>query len=89
MAFCRWSDMDFHCELYCYEDSRGGFTTHVAAVRLNGQDQKTPIGLPYDGETFHDTDIQAFRARIAHLIETGYRAPDGLLDEIDKEMKAI
>ena len=30
MAYCRFSDDDFRCDVYCYE-SEGGFEIHVAA----------------------------------------------------------
>jgi len=33
MSYCRWSSDDFQCDVYVYEDCRGGFTTHVAGVR--------------------------------------------------------
>lgn len=35
MSFCRWSSMDFTCDLYCYESSEG-FVTHVASSRVIG-----------------------------------------------------
>ena len=30
MSYCRWSSDDFQCDVYCYEDCSGGWTTHVA-----------------------------------------------------------
>ncbi len=33
MSYCRWSTDDFQCDLYCYEDVSGGYTTHVAGRR--------------------------------------------------------
>ena len=33
MSYCRWSTDNFKCDLYCYEDVNGGFTTHVASNR--------------------------------------------------------
>lgn len=33
MSFCRWSSDGFQCDVYCYEDVGGGFTTHIAARR--------------------------------------------------------
>jgi len=33
MSYCRWSSDDFQCDVYVYEDCRGGFTTHVAGSR--------------------------------------------------------
>lgn len=35
MSFCRWSSMNYGCDLYCYE-SLDGFVTHVADVRVVG-----------------------------------------------------
>ncbi len=34
MSYCRWSSDNTNCDLYCYEDCSGGFTTHVAGFRL-------------------------------------------------------
>ena len=34
MSFCRWSSDNWACDLYCYEDVSGGFTTHVAGSRI-------------------------------------------------------
>lgn len=36
MSYCRWSSDDFSCDLYCYEDVSGGWTTHVAGNRVVG-----------------------------------------------------
>ena len=33
MSYCRWSSDSFRCDLYCYEDVHGGWTTHVAGRR--------------------------------------------------------
>lgn len=33
MAYCRWSSMNWQCDVYTYEDVGGGWTTHVAARR--------------------------------------------------------
>ena len=33
MSYCRFSSDDYQCDVYCYEDSSGGFTTHVAGNR--------------------------------------------------------
>jgi hypothetical protein len=42
LSYCRWSSDDFQCDLYCYEDCAGGFTTHVAANRPVGDIPRTP-----------------------------------------------
>src|SRR5262249_18121889 len=33
MSYCRWSSMNWTCDLYCYADIAGGWTTHVAPRR--------------------------------------------------------
>jgi hypothetical protein len=38
MSYCRWSSDDWRCDLYCYEDVSGGWTTHVAG--------RKPIDVP-------------------------------------------
>lgn len=36
MSYCRWSSMNFRCDVYVYEDVSGGWTTHVAGMRRKG-----------------------------------------------------
>jgi len=33
MSYCRWSSMNWTCDLYCYADISGGWTTHIAPRR--------------------------------------------------------
>lgn len=33
MSYCRWSSMNWMCDVYVYEDVGGGWTTHVAGQR--------------------------------------------------------
>jgi hypothetical protein len=33
MSYCRWSSMNWMCDVYVYEDCGGGWTTHVAGNR--------------------------------------------------------
>lgn len=45
MSYCRWSSMNWRCDVYVYEDCSGGWTTHVAGKRRRIQ----PIpNLPID-----------------------------------------
>lgn len=44
MSYCRWSSDDFMCDLYCYADVSGGWTTHVAARR---RARKPEVASPY------------------------------------------
>ena len=42
MSYCRWSTNDFQCDLYCYEDCSGGWTTHVAGLKRSPDWVKAP-----------------------------------------------
>lgn len=33
MSYCRWSSMNWMCDIYAYEDVSGGWTTHVSGRR--------------------------------------------------------
>lgn len=33
MSYCRWSSDNWECDVYCYEDVSGGWTTYVAGRR--------------------------------------------------------
>lgn len=115
MAYCRFSTDDFKCDIYCYEDVSGGYTTHVAGMRyvhkdplpspvvLNsdnvgewfdrykkvqqmiGMADHVEIGLPYDGETFNDPDVESFIERIRMLKKAGYNVPDDIEDRIRED----
>lgn len=37
MSYCRFSSDNWKCQLYCYEDVSGGFTTHVASRKHQGE----------------------------------------------------
>ena len=51
MAFCRFSSMNWQCDLYCYSDCDGGITTHVAAQRHTGYIPPLP-SVTADQESF-------------------------------------
>lgn len=117
MSYCRWSSDNFKCDLYCYEDSGGGFTTHVASNRVLDDIPKVPhilkvtteeymeahklqsifldsaehrpIGLPYDGKSFNDDDLQSFLERLLLLREVGYNFPDFVLSTVNDEIREL
>ena len=45
MALCRWSSMNFTCDLYCYESEHSGYVTHVANQRVIGDVPKVDYTL--------------------------------------------
>lgn len=119
MSYCRWSTDNFGCDLYCYADVRGGYTTHVAGNKaigdvprvdmvglLNGSAspeevakqhaaqheflmncERRPLGLPHDGQSFNDPDLESFLARLLSLRAAGYRFPDYVLDSVREEIE--
>ena len=124
MSYCRWSSDDFQCDLYCYEDVGGGWTTHVAVNRLilpdvlpppvqphrDGSEaenqrwakewvdrsqamrpiydaaKRVPLGLPFDGKSFNDPDLESFLARLLQLREVGYKFPDYVIESVREEI---
>lgn len=118
MSYCRWSSDNWNCDLYCYEDCHGGWTTHVAGQKKHHPDGKPcpeyvidkgpevfrdtymaqqawldecvhkPIGLPHDGESFNDPDLESFKARLLYLRGVGYSFPDYVLEAVDEEIAA-
>ena len=71
MAFRRFSDS---CDVYCYEDSSGGFTTHFIKGRHNGI------------QSVNDPDLRSFLTRLKELRAQGYRFPDSVIVEIEREL---
>ena len=71
MSYCRFSTDDFRCDLYCYEDELGGWTTHVAAVRTEGEIPRVSWS---DGA---EVMLVQYQAQMAFL-ETAERLPIGL-----------
>jgi hypothetical protein len=121
MSYCRWSSDHFNCDLYCYEDTAGGYTVHVATCRLRTwvrlynwlTDERVTIGnnifrlarlrltgflpvwlthrrigLPHDGATFHEEKITGFYVLVSYLWMIGYRVPEQVLLNLEKEMEA-
>lgn len=43
MSYCRWSSMDFECDVYCYESVGGGYVVHVATNRRERDEKKPPL----------------------------------------------
>jgi len=52
VSYCRWSSDDFQCDLYVYEDVRGGVTIHVARSRyVFTKPLPPPIDPPAENRT--------------------------------------
>lgn len=77
MAFCRWSSMDWACDLYCYESSQG-IVTHVAEQKVIGDIPKVDSSLflnftKENSEKFFEQQKAQF-----DFLETAERKPIGL-----------
>jgi hypothetical protein len=48
--------------------------------------KREPIGLPYDGESFHDPNLESFLATVTMLRDAGYHVPTYVFDAIWEEM---
>jgi|SRR3990167_2144751 len=77
MSYCRWSSDNWQCDLYCYGDVRGGFTTHVAGNHLLGEIPKLRVlGAGATDEDWNQW-FEEHRRQMAWL-KTAHREPIGL-----------
>jgi hypothetical protein len=75
MSYCRWSDNDFQCDAYVYEQVGGGFVIHVAGNRVKFRDILPPA-VPLVSD-----DMSAWIERykvVQAMLETVTREPIGL-----------
>ena len=77
MSICRWSSMDWSCDLYCYE-SEQGYVTHVTVNRTVGDIPKVDPSLFLDHT--EENEQEFFRQHKAQMkfLETAERRPIGL-----------
>ena len=55
MSYCRWSSMNWRCDLYIYENVAGCWTIHVASQRVSGKLPPEPLlSLPEPGAPEED-----------------------------------
>lgn len=50
--------------------------------------ERQPIGLPHDGESFTEPDLESFETRLRSLSAMGYRLPDWVFEMIAEEMES-
>jgi len=63
MSYCRWSSDNWKCDLYCYEDVRGGYTTHIAGIRILGDIPEVPNLMSTSSDEF----VEAHKKQMAFL----------------------
>lgn len=76
MSYCRWSSDNWRCDLYCYGDSQGGFTTYVAGNRVVGEIPKEPELKLVDGEL--PENFMAEHNAVMAFLDKAERRPIGL-----------
>ena len=52
MSYCRWSSDNFKCDIYAYEDVKGGYTIHVASNKIVTKLPKRPKILDCSAEEY-------------------------------------
>ena len=77
MSYCRWSTDSFQCDLYCYEDASGGWTTHVAGNRVVGDPPREDWSLLGQGEEGGKAFFKQHEA-LMDWLDTAERKPIGL-----------
>lgn len=60
---------------------------HSAQMKWMETAERKPIGLPHDGESFNDPDLESFLARLLHLRELGYKFPDYVIESVREEIE--
>lgn len=48
--------------------------------------ERKPIGLPYDGQSFYDDNLEDFLARLRELKAVGYQFPDYVIESVEQEI---
>ncbi|SRR5258708_2167503 len=61
---------------------------HKAVRAFMENCERASIGLPHDGETFVDTSVADFHARLLMLRQCGYHVPDHAIAEAESEISA-
>lgn len=77
MSYCRWSSANWTCDIYCYENVSGGYTTHVAGSRLVGDAPQANFPLPGAPDETWAAYSMAHEVQ-RRWLETAKREPIGL-----------
>ena len=75
MSYCRWSSDDYQCDVYCYADCGGGYTTHVASARYVF---KSPLPAPVPFDKGHVTEWMERHNEVSQMLRIAEVKPIGL-----------
>jgi hypothetical protein len=100
MAYCRWSSDNFKSDIYCYANTGGSYTIHVAHCRyvlpnytmfgrskINGATPQEPIGLAFDGRTLDCKNIKETIETLEELKSMGYYVPQAAFIRLRAEQR--
>ena len=73
MSYCRWSSDNWNCDLYCYADCSGGFTTWIAEMRHKNVPKLPAFGSVPDNEYWKLHDEQMYFLDTAELKPIGLK----------------
>ena len=77
MALCRWSDLDFECDIYAYQDAVG-YVIHTSGRR----------DLPHAGEGWGNLSTDEALAKLLELRGLGYVVPDWAVENLEARIEA-
>jgi hypothetical protein len=86
MSYCRFSSDDWKSDIYCCETVDDTFMVVIAEVRINGA-ERTPIGLPHDGESRVYKTAGECANGLEALRALGYHVPQHAIDRLREEAK--
>ncbi len=69
MSYCRWSNDNFRCDLYCYE-SRLGYETHIRSSRYEKVPDFDPIEDFFQHKITAEEYAEQSRKHLAELAAT-------------------
>ncbi len=73
MSYCRFSNDDYQCDVYTYQDVAGGWTTHVGSVRRLVTETLPPRIAPLPGT--NDVDYLDWSRRESEVAAIIARSP--------------
>ncbi|MHA1437943.1 MAG: hypothetical protein ACTSPD_10235 [Promethearchaeota archaeon] len=60
---------------------------HQKVLKMHSKAKLIPIGLPFDGKTFHSNTLEEFLGLLIELRNIGYKFPDYVLVRINEEIE--
>lgn len=73
---------------YNEEINAAWMARHKAVMDYLASAERHPIGLPHDGATFSDPDLETFLETLETLRGEGYRVPESALEDVRLEIEA-